>query len=290
MAPEPIDELAALRELSARRLADAIRAYERALAAGTMGRAAEAEITRLIGQTISFSRTLGRLNIIAAYDAAVGRKDSQAAAILDVTRSPFREDVSFDRMLESFVTREPRLAIGYRAVQQAYDEAHVFALAKSATLDVTTAVQDRLARAFVSSEGLVSASDAVAEMGDWTRAYADTVYRSSLGSAFNSGIRLQMQDPDVEDVFVAMEFNATRDSATRTNHAAAHGLIAGTHDQVWQRFTPPLGYQCRCSLSPVSRFELADRGLFVNGSVVRYEPPSFGGAHPDAGFGTSFRV
>lgn len=288
--PEPIDELAALRDVSARKLAEAIKAYERALLGEGSVRASEAEIVRLIAQTITFSRTLGRLNILAAYDAATGAKSSPAAAILETTRTPFRADVSFDKMLESFASREPRLAIGYESVQQAYSESHVFAVAKSTTLELTMTVQDRLSRAIVTSEGLASTSKAIEEIGDWTSSYAEVVYRTNLSNAYNAGMMLQAKDPDVSAVFVALEFQAIQDSATRPNHAAAHGLVAGTYDPVWQRFTPPLSYQCRCALSPVSRFELSDRGLFRNGQVIPYYPPNFAQAHPDPGFGGAFRV
>lgn len=285
--PEPIDELAALRDVSARKLAEAIKAYERALLGEGSVRASEAEIVRLIAQTITFSRTLGRLNILAAYDAATGAKSSPAAAILETTRTPFRADVSFDKMLESFTSREPRLAIGYESVQQAYSESHVFAVAKSTTLELTMTVQDRLSKAIVTSEGLASTSKAIEEIGDWTNAYAEVVYRTNLATAYNDGIRAQLKDPDVEDVFPAMEFQAILDSATRPTHAAAHGLVAATRDGVWQRLSPPLDYACRCVASPVSRFELEERGLYRNGAVIPYYPPNFANARADNGFGTA---
>lgn len=259
--PEPIDELAALRELSARRLAETIKAYERALLGEGSLRATEAQIARLIAQTIGFSRTLGRLNILALHDAATGATSSPAAAILATTRTPFRADVSFDKMLIDFASREPRLAQGYLAVQEEMAAGHNIAFARAATLDVTRATQDRIAKAFATSEGLVSTSDAIAEANAWTQDYADTVYSTCLSTSYNQGMVDQVKDPDVSDVFVALEFMAIHDSATRPNHAAAHGLIAGTRDQVWQRFQPPLGYRCRCALSPVSVFELRDRGL-----------------------------
>ena len=79
--PEPIDELAALREVSAWKLAEAIKAYERALLGEGSVRASEAEIVRLIAQTITFSRTLPDQDgqvfalivmVIAACEVVVG--------------------------------------------------------------------------------------------------------------------------------------------------------------------------------------------------------------------------
>lgn len=287
--PEPIDELAALREVSARKLAEAIKAYERALLGEGSVRASEGEILRLITQTVELSRTLGRLTVLAMHDTATGAKSSPAAAILETTRTPFKPDVSFDRLLVDFASREPRLAQGYLAVQEEYANGRIVAFARAATLDVTRATQDRMARAFATSEGLVSTSDAIAEANAWTQDYSDTVYSTCLSTSFNQGMMDQVKDPDVSSVFVALEFMAIRDSATRPNHAAAHGLIAATNDPVWQKFQPPLGYRCRCALSPVSVFELRDRGLMRGENVVRHEPPSFASAAPDVGFGTARR-
>lgn len=288
--PEPIDELAALRDVSARKLAEAIKAYERALLGEGSVRASEAAIAQLVAQTVTLAQIVGRLTILASYDKVRGAEASPAAELLEVTRSPMKSESSFDAMIGSFVSREPRLAIGYRNVEAAYAEAHVVAFAKATTLDVTIRTQDRLAEAFSKTEGLVSTSDAIADVNDWTLSYSELVYRNNLGSAFNAGIRLQLRDPDVSDTFPAMELTGIKDSATRPNHSAGFGLIAGTHDPIWQRFTPLLGHQCRCALSPVSRFELSDRGLFRNGQVIPYYPPSFAQAHPDPGFGGAFRL
>ena len=41
---------------------------------------------------------------------------------------------------------------------------------------------------------------------------------------------------------------------------------------------------CRCAAEFVSVFDLEKRGLIRNGRVMRYLPPGFAQAHPDANF------
>ena len=61
-------------------------------------------------------------------------------------------------------------------------------------------------------------------------------------------------------------------------------MIAATDDPVWRQFQPPVGYGCRCSAEFVSVYDLEKRGLIRDGRVIRYLPPGFAQAHPDAGF------
>jgi SPP1 gp7 family putative phage head morphogenesis protein len=125
-------------------------------------------------------------------------------------------------------------------------------------------------------------SEIVQRLGDWSRAYADTVYRTNLTSAYTAG-RFRQQE-GVSDVIGAFGFRSRRDDSTRPNHRAAEGLIAPPHDIIWERLSPPLGYNCRCSLRLVSRFELERLGLLRDGRVMRFEPATLAQAGPDKGF------
>ena len=121
-------------------------------------------------------------------------------------------------------------------------------------------------------------------MGDFTRAYSETVYRTNLTSAFAAGRFKQVESEEVRRVTPAFEFDAIDDAAVRPNHAAADGLIAAVNDPVWSRISPPLGHNCRCGLRLVDRFELKRRGLLRGFSVTPYFPPNFREAKPDDGF------
>jgi SPP1 gp7 family putative phage head morphogenesis protein len=194
-------------------------------------------------------------------------------------------EVPFTEAIENIVTREPRLAKGWKAVAELYQREHAFALAKSTDLALTKKIRDVIGGALEKGFDPADQGRVIAEMGDWTRAYGETVFRTNAATAFTNGQFAQAHDPDVADLIPAFEYNAVLDSNVRPNHAAAHGLVAGTKDPIWNIFAPPNGFSCRCNLRYVDRYELERRGLMDKaGRVIRHYPPNFGNAHPDPGF------
>ena len=54
---------------------------------------------------------------------------------------PIGDSVNFDEAIESLISREPKLAIGWRAVSELYSKQHAFAAAKSVSQKLTERVQ-----------------------------------------------------------------------------------------------------------------------------------------------------
>jgi SPP1 gp7 family putative phage head morphogenesis protein len=104
--------------------------------------------------------------------------------------------------------------------------------------------------------------------------YLNTVLTTNMTSAYNLGI---VQHAIENSKYIGgLEYVTARDDRVRPNHEAADGLKAPIDDPIWDGFTPPLGYNCRCVLRPV-RID----------SFETYYPPGVlnGDAHPDPGFG-----
>lgn len=76
-----------------------------------------------------------------------------------------------------------------------------------------------------------------------------TVYRTNMSTAFTNGIIEQAQATGVSTKYA---FQAIMDDRTRENHAACDGIILGVDDPFWDTHTPPLGYNCRCTLIPLN--------------------------------------
>lgn len=196
--------------------------------------------------------------------------------------------VPFTEAVADIVAREPRLAAGAAEVAHAYGSEHVFAMARASEIEVVKRVQAALAKAVATGQSIPEVVEIVADLGDFTRAYAETVVRTNLTTSFSAGRFRQMADPAVAFAIGALRFTAIGDADTRANHAAADGLIAAPGDPVWHRLAPPLGFRCRCTLSFVSWPELGRRGLLTDARTVRVaHVPS--GAHADAGFSHSGR-
>jgi hypothetical protein len=187
-----------------------------------------------------------------------------------------------DRAIADMVEREPRLAKGYKEIQEIYSNTRAFALAKSSDLIVTEKVQGFLGAALKSGETLPSAERVIAALGDWARAYGETVFRTNLGTAYASGRMKESMDPDFSGFIVGLERLSVNDVDTRPNHRAAHRLCAAQSDPIWLRLGLPAGYNCRCMWRLLDVYEARRRHLMEGDHMRQALTPS--GAYNDEGF------
>jgi len=250
------------------------------------------DLARLIGHTMILADLHGRKRALMEVDAAK-RRGASFTGLPDTT--PIVPGVEFDEAVDRLLDVEPRLAASAQEVSRLYNAERVFAMARSASLKVTERVQHETAKLISEGKSWGEVENAILDIGrsaamgdvrDWTRAYAATVYQTNANTAYSTGRFQQAMDPDVQEVMPAVELMGIRDAQTRPNHAAAHGLVAAARDPIWRRFSAPLGFNCRCGVRLVSKYELARRGLIQGGSVTPYYPPNFAAAYPDPGFGT----
>lgn len=283
----PESEFVALAERSTERFAGSFCALLSAVVRGNPTTTARERCAAAIGETMTLADLFGRRRVFLEQDFY--ERGSQFAAA-----SPVMPNVPFSEAYRDILSREPRLLESAEAVAQAYTEGRAFALARSAEATLTEAVQNFISRAVQKGKPAPKAATAVQELGDFTRSYAQTVYRTNLTTAYTAGRFQQAQDPGVRKVLPAMERWGVTDSAIRQgrredhgeNHFAAVGLIAATRDVIWAKAAPPSGYGCRCGVRMVPRFELEERGLIrPDGQVTRYEPPQFSRFKPHPRFG-----
>lgn len=203
--------------------------------------------------------------------------------------------VPFPEAVADVIAREPRLAASAAEVSQAYNESHAFALARSSSIKVTERVQKAVSTAIHQGRTVGEGARAIRQvaraagedMSRFTHAYAETVFRTNVSTAYSAGRFREMANPAVQFAIGALMFDGPTDSLpagdSRPNHVAAVGLIASASDPVWSALAPPLGYNCRHRLSFVSWPELKRRRLLLpDGSVRKASIPP--GAHADEGF------
>lgn len=193
-----------------------------------------------------------------------------------VPRVPFRE------ALKDLLRRKPILERDYRELARRYSIEKVFGLARSTDLVLTEKVRDLLNRAWsVSRSSTAAVQKAIADMGDWTRAYAETVFRTNAATSFSEG-RLE-KAVELRAVLPVVRFTAVLDDDTRPNHRLADGVLAAPDDPIWRILRPPLGYRCRCRFDHVSWEEAVQAGVIdAKGNVRPGKIPR--GAGPDPGF------
>lgn len=256
------------------------------------------KLQRLLAQTLAMASLLGRRRVLLAVRAKARAHGHKAAFRAAADRggcsiqfatdeiSPFVPQVEFTEAVEDLLTRYPSLAPGYKAVQELYSKGHSFALAKSTNLVLTKKIQQVLQKSIAQGAGLAKTRDVIANLGGWTRAYSECIYRTGAATAYMSGVVAQMDDPDVAEVMPAMQFIGRSVPPSDVNCTAAVGLIASTKDPIWNKYAPPFHFNCGHGLSGVDRWELKERGLLTKQGTVRiYTPPNFAAAGPLTGFG-----
>lgn len=76
-----------------------------------------------------------------------------------------------------------------------------------------------------------------------------TIYRTNMSTAYTNGI---LEKTKVSEVATKYAFQAILDDETRDNHRACDGIVLPVNDPFWKTHTPPLGYNCRCTLIPLN--------------------------------------
>lgn len=257
-----------------------------------------ARVQSYIAGTLVLGNLTGRRSTLIEADKAAAKTGKmRAESGIKLAEMPTMPDypeeipkVEFQEAIRDLVAREPRLAGSAAEVSRLYAERHAFALARVTDMRVTQRVQEEVVKSLREGRGGLESKAAIKNIlegvDDYMAAYSETIFRTNAWTAFTSGQFQQAQDPDVREVLPAFEFRSVNDGDTRENHAAADGLIAAVDDPVWNRFAPPLGFQCRCSLEAIEESELRRLGLIdQNGNVIKWVPPGFHNAKPDPGFG-----
>lgn len=252
MAPlTPQEELERLLVSASARLTPELRALAEVIVGRLAGgssvpvTAAEAELAAKLREILVETSLEGARRTLLIADA-YGAAEPDALYPTLLPRVPPSEAVS------DLIRREPRLARTAESVSRLYNESHAFALARSASEVLTRKVRDVTVASIQAGLPTPSAVEIIRGMGDFTRGYAETVFRTNANTAYTAGMFKQVRDPDVAQVIGGLRYDAVLDSDVRPNHAAAHGLVASPDDPVWHRIAPPLGYNCFGAGSPVA--------------------------------------
>lgn len=209
------------------------------------------DLSALIRATSIYSDTLGRYRVWREVDHAMTAGRYADPGDPGTWIAPEVPNVPFEEAYLDLVTREPRLAGSAKEVARLYSTEHAFAFAKKAELHVVDRIQKYLAESKRSGKREAEAVKVIEDLGDFTHAYARTIYRTNLATAYSAGRREQARDEVVQDLLPAFMFGTARDVDVRSgrpqdngeNHAALDGFLAPTGHAVWDAWSPPLSYQ-----------------------------------------------
>lgn len=288
MTPE--NELLSLSDNSTASLERAIEALAIAIARGN-GDERRRKLSTL-ADVIRFSQQLadliGRRRVLLEAREAEGKSAPRLFAA-----TPVIPNVPFSEAISDLIRRTPFLAGTAKEVAKVYSREHGFAVAKSAELSITERIQATIRRALKEGKPAPDTTEIIAKLGNFKRAYAETVYRTNLSTAYTAGRFRAASDPVVKLALPAFQYSAVKDSTVRRgrsedsgeNHLALDKMIAPTDWEGWNVYAPPNGYNCRCTLRLVSMFELRRAGLLPlrdpNVSSSASVNPLFAQGRPD---------
>lgn len=221
--------------------------------------------TEAVAEFSAMSNLAGQIQV--QRWANQGTREAQA-----LRRPPVVPAIPFDEAIANLEQRSPRLARNAAQVAELYREGgRYFALAEAPSITVAERVQKLITDAGKTGDR-VGAVAAVTELGDWSRAYSQTVVQTNMATASSAGRLAQAKRhaskfPAIEFI-TAGDVDVRRGRASRgeeENHAAMSGFLAAADWPGWEEWMPPLGYNCRCSIRLVSAAELRSRGLLREG-------------------------
>ena len=77
---------------------------------------------------------------------------------------------------------------------------------------------------------------------------AETIFRTQTAAAYNAGRWNIVNDPDTSPYIWGFEYVTAHDRRVRPEHRLLEGVRLPKEDPFWQRFLPPNGWNCRCTV------------------------------------------
>jgi len=165
-------------------------------------------------------------------------------------------------------------------------------------------IQARLSRPLAAEPGGMSEFiHTEADITGLAEAHLETVYRTNTQAALAEGQMDQMRSPELRDGVALVQLNEIHDSRTRGNpsglypdqgrHWQMDGFVESPDHPIWDKITPPNGYQCRATLYPVTwltaeRMGLARGGVLLQEALDRRNAAKWeiirSGQYPDPSF------
>lgn len=79
----------------------------------------------------------------------------------------------------------------------------------------------------------------------------EALFRTQTQLAYAAGKWQAEQDPAIQEILWGYKYVTIGDSRVRDEHIPLEGVTLPKDDPFWDRFTPPNGWNCRCSVIPI---------------------------------------
>lgn len=86
----------------------------------------------------------------------------------------------------------------------------------------------------------------------------ETVFRTNVHTVYNQSARYNAITSNVTPY---LQYTAVGDERTRPEHMKLDGVVKRADSVFWDSHTPPLGFNCRCGVIPMSKSDADDIGI-----------------------------
>lgn len=90
------------------------------------------------------------------------------------------------------------------------------------------------------------------------KARMETIFRTHVQTCYSIGRTQQQRENASHRPFLM--YDAINDARTRPNHMALDNFIAPASDPIWNKITPPNGFNCRCTVISLTEAQAVKRG------------------------------
>lgn len=215
-----------------------------------------------------YAQTISESMILAHLYGRMAANDEMGSAIaesqkLKVENKNFAEEpipTAYDKALELMLAKNVITSEQFAKLSKDIRK-YAFTVANVDSERLLNALRDNLTEAIESGAlnvedwllnvGSVFETQGMTKLADY---HLRTIFRTNIQTALNEGRRQIIQEAS-DDEFPLMEFVAIEDNRVRHSHLALNGFRAPKNDAIWKQITPPLDYNCRCTLRPVHKDE-----------------------------------
>lgn len=184
-------------------------------------------------------------------------------------RQPLIKFPLLDRAAEDLINRSILTRAQYDRLT-ASERARAFTVAGDITRDTIFKIRDAITaniQAGASFKGFKKAVAGELEGSFLGPGHLETVFRTNAQTAFSEGHETIASNPIVSELFPYQEYLAIHDGRVDPDHLALESLgLNGTNvyrrdDPMWNYFTPPWRFNCRCGVNLLTVEAAAERGV-----------------------------
>jgi SPP1 gp7 family putative phage head morphogenesis protein len=189
--------------------------------------------------------------------------------------APFRVglNVPFTEAIRQADRRGVVLPLTYYGALQGVARSASFSIAGITALDQLVHVRDSLTEAIRTGQTFEDWKQGAASGLGLPNYRLENIFRTNIQTSYMRGAWAQQSL--IADTHPFLMYDAINDSKTRPAHLAMDNHVAAITDPIWQKWYPPAGFNCRCTVISLTPEEARRRGLGT---------PLVGTPQPDEGW------